>query len=150
MIQATQAAIEEEARKRLAVMQAQEETERAKREEAARLEAEREKAAQLETDRMLAKEDAVREEAKRQQQLAEDQRLASEQAEKDISETTDVVATPIPSATSEESSSHAARLDAVDQRMDKFSEHQEDMKKQMESFGDVLKIILERLPEKRP
>src|ERR1044072_5624646 len=113
------------------------------------LEAEREKPAQLETDRILVEEDAVRKEATKLQQQTEDQRLASEQAERGISETIDAIATPIPSATFGASSSDAARIDAVEQRMDKFSKQQQDMSKQMEGFNDVLKIILERLSEKR-
>ena len=114
------------------------------------LEDEREKVAQLETERILAEEDAVREEAKKQQQQAEDQRLASEQAAKIISETTEVIAPPVPSANSEVNSSDAARLDAVERRMDKFFEQQENMMKQMEGFGDVLKTILESISGNRP
>src|ERR1044072_3358510 len=81
MIQATQVAIEEEAKKRLAALQAQEEAERAREEEAARIEAEREEAAKLEADGIMAEEDVVRADAMRKQQ-AVDQRLAAEQAER--------------------------------------------------------------------
>ena len=79
MIQAIQVAIEEKAKKRLATLQAQEEAERAREEEATRIEAEREEAAKLEADRILAEENAVRADAMRKQQ-AVDQRLAAEQA----------------------------------------------------------------------
>ena len=78
-------------------------------------------------------------------QQAEDQRLISEQAEKNKSETAEAAATHVPGASSEASASDAARLDAVEQRMEKFSEEQEDMKKQLLSHGDMLKLILQKL-----
>ena len=145
MIQATQAAIEEEAKNRLAVLQAQEEAERARREEAARIEAEKEKAAKLEADRILAEEDAVRADAMRKQQ-AEHQRLAAELAEKNKSEIAEAAAAQVSGASSEARSSDAARLDAVEQKMEKFSKEQEDMHKQLSSHGEMLKLILEKLP----
>ena len=81
-------------------------------------------------------------EAKRLQAAKlEEQRLTAEHADQDRCE---------PASTASESrTSNDSRLDAVEQRMDKFSEKQEDMKKQIDSFGDTLKMILERLPEKR-
>src|ERR1044072_5637959 len=145
MIQATQVAIEEEAKKRLAALQAQEEAERAREEEADRIEDEKEEAAKLEADRILAEEDVVRAEARRQQQ-SEDQRLAAEQAEKDKSETAEAAATHVTGASSEARSSDAARLDAVEQRMEKFSEEQNNMKEQLLSHGEMLKLILQKLP----
>src|ERR1044072_7370132 len=98
---------------------------------------------------MLAEADATRPEAEKtealmlaeieaKRHLAEDQRLASEQAEKDKSESA--------KAASETSSSDAARLDAVEQKMEKFTKEQEDMKQQMSSHGEMLKLILAKLP----
>jgi hypothetical protein len=78
-------------------------------------------------------------------QQAEDQRLISEQAEKDKSESAKATAIQEHGAASEASSSDAARLDAVEQRMEKFSEEQEIVKKQLLSHGDMLKLILQRL-----
>ena len=75
----------------------------------------------------MAEADAIRTEAMKKQQ-EEDQRLISEQAEKNKSETAEAAAIHVPSATSEASSSDAARLDAVEQRMEKFYEEQENMK----------------------
>jgi len=69
---------------------------------------------------VLAEEDAIRAEAMKKQQ-AEDQRLASEQAKKDKTESA--------KATSEASSNDASRLDAVEQKMEKFSKEQEDMQR---------------------
>jgi hypothetical protein len=93
---------------------------------------------------VLAEEDAIRADARRQQQ-AEDQRLASEQAEKDKSETAEATAIHEPGAASEASSSDAARLDAVEQKLEKFSEEQVDMKKQLSSHGHMLELILKKL-----
>ena len=81
-----------------------------------------------------------------QKQQEEDQRLISEQAEKNKSETAEAAATHAPSATSETSSSDAARLDAVEQRMEKFSEEQNNLKEQLLSHGEMLKLILQKLP----
>ena len=86
---------------------------------------------------MLAEEDAIRAEAMKKQQ-AEDHRLASEQAEKDKTESAKAV--------SEACSNDASRLDAVEQKMEKFSKEQEDMQKRLSSHGEMLKLILEKLP----
>ena len=75
-------------------------------------------------------------EAKRQQ--AEDPRLASEQAEKDKTESAKAVY--------EACSNDVSRLDAVEQKLEKFSKEQEDMQKQLSSHGEMLKLILEKLP----
>src|ERR1044072_8981293 len=104
---------------------------------ATRLEAERDETARIEAARVLVEEDAIRAEAIKKQQ-AEDQRLASEQAKKDKTESA--------KAASEASSNDASRLDAVEQKMEKFSKVQEDMQKQLSSHGEMLKLILEKLP----
>ena len=93
---------------------------------------------------MLAEEDAIRADARRQQQ-AEDQRLASEQAEKDKSETAEATAIHESGAASEACSSDAARLATVEQKLEKFSEEQEDMKRQLSSHGHMLQLILKKL-----
>ena len=133
LIQATQAVIEEEARKRLEVLQAQEEPERAEREEAAR----------LETERVLAGEDAIRANAMKQQQ-AEDQRLASEQAEKDKSETAE--------AAEEAQIISDPRIDNLEKSVEEIKADQKEFKEALKQQADsqietksILAMILEQL-----
>ena len=95
-----------------------------------------------------AEQEKIEVEAKRQQQ-AEAERLVAEKAVKDKSEVAEAAAIHEPGTSSEARSGDGTRLDAVEQRMEKFSEEQEDMKKEMQSHGALLKLILERLPEKR-
>ena len=102
-------------------------------------------AAKTKDDRILAEEDSTLTDARRQLQ-AEDQRQASEQVEKDQSETAETAAINVPGATYEASASDVARLDVVEQRMEKFSKEQEDMKEKLSSHGDMLRLILQKLP----
>src|ERR1044072_4826284 len=77
-----------------------------------------------------------------EQRRIQEERVARKLAEK--SETAEAAAIHVPSAISEASSSDV-RLDAVEQRMEKFSEEQEIMKGQLLSHGDMLKLILQKL-----
>src|ERR1044072_3569830 len=90
----------------------------------------------------LAEQGRIQEErvARKLAEKAEQEKIEAEK-----SETAEVAAIHVPSAISEASSSDA-RLDAVEQRREKFSEEQEDMKKQLLSHGDMLKLILQKLP----
>src|ERR1044072_1355651 len=104
---------------------------------------------------LLEREELERAEAEKAEalMLAEKARLAEELAEKAKADAKKAEAERIRAESvniaSEGRTCDATRLDAVEQRMDKFSEKQDDMKKQIDSFGDALKKILERLPEKR-
>src|ERR1044072_1761981 len=156
-IQATQAAIEEIARKRL----------EAEKDEVARLAAKKkaaeEKTALEDAEKveflrdqaeieqvMLEREELERAEAEKAEalMLAEKARIAEELAENakaDVkkAEQADKGKSKSANVASEAKTSDASRLDAVEQRMDKFSEKQDDMKKQIDSFGAALKMILE-------
>ena len=76
----------------------------------------------------------------------EDQKQASEQVEKIQQETAEAADIHVPSTVSEACSNDASRLDAVEQKLEKFSEQQDDMKRQLLSHGDMLKLILQKLP----